>query len=32
MNQNYFIEIIKEQTKRTLWETKNVIDCVPDEL
>lgn len=32
MNQNYFIEIIKEQTKRALWETKNVIDCVPDEL
>lgn len=32
MEQNYFIEIIEEQTKRALWEVKNVIDCVPDEL
>lgn len=32
MNQNNLTEIIKEQTKRALWEVKNVIDCVPDEL
>ena len=24
--------IIKDQTNRALWEVKNVIDCVPDEL
>ena len=24
--------IIAEQTKRALWEIKNVIDCVPDSL
>lgn len=32
MNQKNLTEIIKEQTKRALWEVKNVIDCVPDEL
>lgn len=32
MNQNTYVEIIKEQTKRALWEVKNVIDCIPDEL
>lgn len=32
MSENYFTEIIAEQTKRALWEVKNVIDCVPDEL
>lgn len=26
------VAIIKEQTRRALWEVKNVIDCVPDEL
>ncbi len=25
-------EIIKDQTNRALWEVKNIIDCVPDEL
>lgn len=25
-------EIIVDQTKRALWEVKNVIDCVPDDL
>ncbi len=25
-------EIISDQTNRALWEVKNVIDCVPDEL
>lgn len=32
MKQNTLITIIEEQTKRALWEVKNVIDCVPDEL
>lgn len=32
MNQDTLIEIIKEQTNRALWEVKNVIDCIPDEL
>ena len=32
MSENHFTEIIEEQTKRALWEVKNVIDCVPDEL
>lgn len=32
MRQNYFTDIIEEQTKRALWEVKNVIDCIPDEL
>lgn len=32
MEENLLVEIIKEQTCRALWEVKNVIDCVPDEL
>ena len=32
MKQNTLIEIIEEQTNRALWEVRNVIDCVPDEL
>lgn len=32
MKQNTLTEIIEEQTKRALWEVKNVIDCVPDAL
>lgn len=32
MKQDRLIEIIAEQTNRALWEVKNVIDCVPDEL
>lgn len=32
MKQDKLTAIIEEQTKRALWEVKNVIDCVPDEL
>ncbi len=32
MSQNGLIAIIKEQTRRALWEVKNIIDCVPDEM
>lgn len=32
MNQSHLTEIIKEQTLRALWEVKNIIDCVPDDL
>lgn len=32
MKQNTQNEIIADQTKRALWEVKNVIDCVPDSL
>lgn len=32
MKQNKLNEIIEDQTKRALWEVKNVIDCVPDSL
>ena len=32
MGQNKLNEIIEDQTKRALWEVKNVIDCVPDSL
>lgn len=32
MEQNLLVKIIKDQTWRALWEVKNVIDCVPDEL
>ena len=32
MNQNTLTQIIEEQTNRALWEVKNVIDCVPEEL
>lgn len=28
MKQNTLTEIIADQTKRALWEVKNVIDCV----
>lgn len=30
--QNQLTEVIKDQTDRALWEVRNVIDCVPDEL
>lgn len=30
--QNQLTSVIKDQTDRALWEAKNVIDCVPDEL
>jgi len=32
MEENLLVVIIKDQTYRALWEVKNVIDCVPDEL
>ncbi|MCH5265957.1 MAG: hypothetical protein J1F02_08655 [Lachnospiraceae bacterium] len=32
MEQSTLSEIIQEQTSRALWEMKNVMDCVPDEL
>lgn len=32
MNQSTMTAVIKEQTDRALWEAKNVIDCVPDDL
>ena len=32
IKQNTLIEIIEDQTTRALWEVRNVIDCVPDEL
>lgn len=32
MEQHTLTEIITEQTKRALWEVKNVIECVPDEI
>ena len=32
MEHNLLVEIIKDQTWRALWEVKNVVDCVPDEL
>lgn len=32
LEQDSFVEIIEDQTRRTLWEVKNVIDCIPNEL
>ena len=32
MNQSTMTAVIKEQTDRALWEVKNVIGCVPDDL
>lgn len=32
MEQNSIVAIIKDQTERALWEVKNVIDSVPDNL
>lgn len=32
MEQNTLTDIIEEQTKRALWEVRNVIDCVPNKL
>jgi hypothetical protein len=32
MEANSLTSVIREQTDRALWEVKNVIDCVPDEL
>lgn len=30
MKQDSLVSIIADQTRRALWEVKNVIDCVPD--
>lgn len=30
--ENILTQVIADQTNRALWEVKNVIDCVPDEL
>lgn len=32
MQQDFLVWIIQEQTRRALWEVKNVIDCIPDGL
>ena len=32
LKQDTLVDIIKDQTKRALWEVKNVINCVPDEM
>lgn len=32
MEEILLVNIITEQTTRALWEVKNIIDCVPDEL
>ncbi len=32
MKQSNLVEIIKDQTDRALWEVKNVIDCVYDDM
>ena len=32
MRQDSYVDIIRDQTERALWEIKNVIDCIPDEL
>jgi hypothetical protein len=32
MEETLLVNIITDQTFRALWEVKNIIDCVPDEL
>lgn len=32
MEQKHLTQIVEEQTRRALWEVRNVIDCVPDGL
>ena len=32
MKQNSYMEIIQNLTDRALWEVKNIIDCVPNDL
>ena len=32
MKQNTYMDIIQDLTDRALWEVKNIIDCVPDDL
>jgi len=32
MEQNSYLSIITDQAARALWEMKNIINCIPDEL
>lgn len=32
MNQSTYTEIIRNQTDKAVWEVKNVIDCIPDDM
>ena len=32
MKQDSYLDIIQDLTERALWEVKNIIDCVPDDL
>ena len=32
MRENSYHAILTEMTVRALWETQNVLDCIPDEL
>ena len=32
MDQSTLLAVITDQTQRALWEVKNVIDCIPEEL
>jgi hypothetical protein len=32
LEQESLVQIIRDQTRRALWEVKNVIDCIPNEL
>ncbi len=32
MKQNTYVDILIDQIKRALWEVRNVIDCIPEEL
>lgn len=32
LEQDSLTKIIEDQTRRALWEVKNVIDCIPNEL
>lgn len=32
MNETSYAAIIREQTKRALWEVANVVDCIPDSM
>lgn len=32
MEQGSYLDIIRDQTERALWEVQNVMDCIPDDL
>ncbi len=32
MNESDCTAVIREQTKRALWEVENVVDCIPDDI